>query len=59
MSEYELYLQAFRAGPGRGLAAEDCACNGCGWLLSQLDTFEQCPDHFEGQAHPECDTEDR
>ena len=33
---------------------EDCSCRG-GWILSPLDSWHQCPHHYEGQRHPEMD----
>ena len=53
MTELELYTQVVRNQPGKGIGPEDCSCGGCGWILSQLDVFNECPDHFDGQTHPE------
>lgn len=34
---------------------EDCACNGTGWCLSNLDQWHRCPYHGAGKPHPEDD----
>jgi hypothetical protein len=56
---YTYYLDAFiqSAAFGDGRDAADCRCHGGGWLLSEVDTWHKCPDHFTGQIHPEvaCD----
>ena len=37
----------------------DCACNGSGWMSSDVDTWHECPIHsFKGNPHPEYATED-
>jgi hypothetical protein len=55
MSEYAQYYEAFtaRLASPEGLSPEDCRCHGGGWILSDVDTWHQCPDHFAGQLHPE------
>lgn len=30
-----------------------CRCNGHGWLVTDRDVWEHCPEHFKGQPHPE------
>lgn len=59
-SELSQYYEAFvaRLAVGEGLAPEDCACRGGGWILSQIDTWHQCPDHYTGQRHPEDDMDE-
>jgi hypothetical protein len=32
---------------------DKCRCRGGGWILSDWDTWHQCPEHFNGQRHPE------
>lgn len=32
---------------------EKCPCQGGGWILSEFDTWHQCPDHYKGHRHPE------
>ncbi len=53
--EYSQYYRAFveRLRVGEGLTAEECRCCGGGWILSDVDTWHRCPDHFAGQPHPE------
>ena len=37
----------------------ECACNGSGWMSSDVDTWHECPIHsFEGNPHPEYVEED-
>ena len=31
----------------------DCACHGGGWILTDYDTWHQCPFHYSNQTHPE------
>jgi hypothetical protein len=31
---------------------EKCECAG-GWILSDMDSFEECPYHYNGQPRPE------
>lgn len=54
-SEYGQYYEAFtaRLAAGEGLTPERCRCRGNGWILSELDTLHECPDHYTGQVHPE------
>jgi hypothetical protein len=56
-SELTQYYDHFRAGLAapQGLSAERCRCRGKGWILSEVDTWHECPDHFAGQPHPEDD----
>ena len=30
-----------------------CGCRGRGWMLSDVDTWHQCPAHGRGVMHPE------
>ena len=30
----------------------ECACQGKGWMLSNVDTWHQCPVHGKGVPHP-------
>ncbi len=56
MSEYSQYYQAFsaRLQKPEGLSPEQCRCNGGGWILSDVDTWHKCPDHYQaGQPHPD------
>lgn len=57
--EYKIYLDTFiqSAAFGDGRDAADCRCHGGGWLLSEVDTWHKCPDHFTGQIHPEIDAD--
>jgi hypothetical protein len=52
-SEAQMHTGAIEAGWSSTEDPETCACHGGGWILSQLDTFHQCPVHFAGQRHPE------
>lgn len=54
-SELSLYYHNFAARlcVPEGLAPEDCRCHGGGWILSEVDTWHHCPDHYTGQAHPD------
>lgn len=53
MSELTQYYEAFRTGYWAHEDAESCPCGGCGWVLSEVDTFHQCRMHYAGQPHPE------
>lgn len=55
MSEYQQYYDTFtdRLRRPEGLTEDQCRCNGGGWILSDVDTWHHCPDHFKGQAHPD------
>ena len=58
MCEYSQYYEAFTARllHGEGLTPDRCRCHGGGWILSDLDTWHRCPDHYvPGQPHPEDD----
>ena len=37
---------------------ENCGCRGYGWLLSDFDTWYECPVHYKGQVHPEAYPDD-
>jgi hypothetical protein len=58
-SELQQYYDAFtdRLRRGENLRPEECRCNGGGWILSDVDTWHKCPDHFRGQLHPEDEPE--
>ncbi|UCC74025.1 MAG: hypothetical protein JSV86_05560 [Gemmatimonadota bacterium] len=30
-----------------------CSCRGSGWCNTDMDSWHQCPNHYEGQQHPE------
>jgi hypothetical protein len=58
MSELQQYYDAFSDSlkRGEGLKPEECRCQGVGgWILSDVDTWHKCPDHYAGQRHPEED----
>jgi len=59
MSELKQYFDCFEARlqAPEGLPAERCRCHGSGWIFSEVDTVHQCRDHFNGQRHPEDDSE--
>ena len=49
--EYENFCASLSS-----MADEDpakCVCGGCGWVLSDFDTWHECPAHYSGQHHPE------
>jgi hypothetical protein len=52
-NEYAQYTYRHRRSRGDGRPPEDCKCGGAGWILSALDVFDECPDHYDGQKHPE------
>jgi hypothetical protein len=59
MSELQQYYDNFRAGYWAHPDADKCRCHGRGWVLSEVDTWHECPCH-KGQPHPddegrECD----
>jgi len=37
---------------------KDCICGGCGWWLTNWDTWQECPTHSAGMPFPEnhCET---
>jgi len=51
--EWQLILQYLRQEMREAETPEECPCGGSGWAVSQLDTWEQCPQHYTGQTHPE------
>lgn len=58
-SEYSQYYNAFstRLLSGEGISPDECACGGCGWILSQVDTWHKCPDHWKPEfKHPDDDS---
>ena len=52
-SEHSAYYNNFRRGQWACEAAATCPCRGYGWALSEVDTWHECPAHFDGQRHPE------
>jgi len=52
--EFEMTVRAIQTGQ---LSTEDpktCACRGGGWILTDFDTWHECPlHHRKGMAHPE------
>lgn len=52
------YYDSFKLGYWAEEDPKNCLCYGCGWALSDVDTWHQCPIHFKGQRHPEDDTPD-
>lgn len=59
-SELQQYYECFEArlAAPEGIPADRCRCRGKGWILSEVDTLHKCPDHYDGQPHPEDDEED-
>lgn len=55
MSMYEDYYRDFCAALWRDEDPARCGCRGRGWVLSDLDTWHQCPIHGKGARHPEDD----
>ena len=58
MSEYQQYYEAFTARlcSPEELTPDQCHCHGGGWILSDVDTWHKCPDHYvQGQKHPDDD----
>lgn len=54
MSELTTYYNEFVLGHGwERESADECGCRGCGWFLSEVDTWHKCPTHNTGQRHPE------
>ena len=53
MSELNSYYEAFRTGYWADPEEAHCPCHGSGWALSQVDTWHECPRHYQGQRHPE------
>jgi len=47
------YYDAFKSGYWARSDAEVCPCRGCGWALSEVDTWHKCPIHYAGQPDPE------
>lgn len=35
---------------------DECGCQGGGYILSSCDVWERCPQHYDGQEHPESRT---
>lgn len=54
----QAYYDMFNSGCWATSNASDCPCHGHGWALSDVDTWHQCPVHFNGQRHPEDDRDD-
>jgi hypothetical protein len=53
MSELEQYYEAVCTGYWADEDPAHCGCKGRGWMLSELDTWHQCPVHGAGARHPE------
>lgn len=47
------YYDDFRTGYWADPDAAKCPCHGHGWALSDVDTWHECPCHYNGQPHPE------
>ena len=47
------YYDAFKSGYWARSDAKVCPCRGCGWVLSDVDTWHKCPIHYAGQQDPE------
>ncbi len=52
-SEQAAYYQAFSTGYWASEDAASCPCHGQGYVLSEVDTWHECPVHFCGQLHPD------
>lgn len=57
MSELQSYYDAFRTAYWATPDPSECECGGCGWALSDVDTWHKCPCHNWGQPHPEDEDE--
>ncbi len=53
MSELQQYYDDFRSGYWADPDPEICDCRGSGYALSEVDTWHECPIHYNGQIHPE------
>lgn len=51
--ELQSYYDSFRTGYWAEEDETACPCRGNGWALSDVDTWHECPIHFEGQLHPD------
>jgi len=49
---YDHFSTRIQGGAFSNEDASLCDCHGCGWILSQLDTWHECPCH-PGKPHPE------
>lgn len=49
---YESFRQAVASGNLSDSDPKYCACHGGGWILSDFDTWHECPAH-RGMPHPE------
>jgi hypothetical protein len=54
-TEYLNYIATISQGWYSNQDPEVCPCRGNGWILSDLDTWVQCPLHPQG-PHPEMDS---
>lgn len=54
-SEHDQYLASFQTGYWATEDEASCPCHGSGWALSEVDTWHECPVHFQGQTHPEAE----
>lgn len=58
MSELQAYYDNYRAGYWASPDAEECACHGRGYALSEVDTWHECRyHHVPGQHHPDDECE--
>lgn len=57
MSELQQYYNDFCSGYWADPDPNNCRCRGCGYVLSEVDTWHECPYHYKkGQRHPEDDS---
>ena len=54
--EYNMAVEAIRTGQLSDADPNVCFCKGCGWILTDFDTWEECPSH-RGHPHPEDDSD--
>lgn len=58
MSELQAHYEMMRTGCWADPDKSHCPCGGCGYALSEVDTWHECPiHHVAGEHHPEdeCD----
>jgi len=58
MSELQTYYDAFKTAYWADEDAAVCRCKGSGWVLSEVDTFHECPVHYDGQPNNESSEEE-
>lgn len=56
MSEYETYYREVACNSTTWAVpdADRCGCRGTGWWVSEVDTYHECPFHYDGQPGPDC-----